>query len=139
MEEQEEKATAPEQPEEIQPVKKQKKMGKPIHDLLEGDFLSKQGVIKNLPFLFFLAIIAILYIANTYYAEKTFKEIERTKNELKELRFQYITAKSVLMYQSKQVEIGKQASLLGLKETLVPPFKVYFSRDSVNGKNQEAE
>ncbi len=118
-------------PEEVQPVKKQKKIGKPIHDLLEGDFLSRTGVVRNLPFLFFLAVIAIIYIANTYYAEKTFKEIERTKAELKELRYQYINAKAVLMYNSQQGEILKRAVPMGLKETLIPPYKVYYSRDSV--------
>lgn len=137
MAEQEETTTTQEQPQEVQPVKKQRKIGKPIHDLLEGDFLSKQAVVRNLPFLFFLAVIAIIYIANTYYAEKTFKEIERTKTELKELKYQYITTKSNLMYQSKQVEIGKQAEKLGLKETLVPPFKVYYTRDSLTGRATE--
>jgi hypothetical protein len=137
MAEQEETTTTQEQPREVQPVKKQRKIGKPIHDLLEGDFLSKQAVVRNLPFLFFLAVIAILYIANTYYAEKTFKEIERTKSELKELKYQYITTKSNLMYQSKQVEVGKQAEKLGLKETLVPPFKIYYTRDSLTGKTTE--
>jgi hypothetical protein len=137
MAEQEETTTTQEQPQEVQPVKKQRKIGKPIHDLLEGDFLSKQAVVRNLPFLFFLAVIAVIYIANTYYAEKTFKEIERTKTELKELKYQYITTKSNLMYQSKQVEVGKQAEKLGLKETLVPPFKVYYTRDSLTGKTTE--
>lgn len=131
MEDQEKQET----PEEVQPVKRQRKIGKPIHDLLEGDFLSQKGVVRNLPFLFFLAIIAIIYIANTYYAEKTYQEIEQTKNELKELRYQYITTKSMLMYQSQEGVIGKQGEHLGLKETLVPPFKVYYSRDSLSGKN----
>lgn len=119
-------------PVESEPVRKQRKIGKTIHDLLEGDFLSGKGMIRNLPFLFFLAVVAVVYIANTYYAEKTFKEIEKTKAELKELRYQYITTKSTLMYQSKQVEIGLRAEGLGLKETLVPPFKVYYSPDSLN-------
>jgi hypothetical protein len=131
MEKQEVKEPAP----DIQPVKKQRKIGKPIHDLLEGDFLSQKGVVRNLPFLFFLAIIAIIYIANTYYAEKTFKEIEQTKNELKELRYQYITTKSMLMYQSQEGVVGKQGERLGLKETLIPPYKVYYSRDSLSGNN----
>jgi len=86
-----------------------------------------------LPFLFFLAVVAIIYIANTYYAERTFKEIEQTKSELKELRYQYINTKSTLMYQSQEGVIGKEGARLGLKETLVPPFKVYYSRDSLSG------
>jgi hypothetical protein len=120
-------------PQEVQPVKRQRKIGKPIRDLLEGDFLSQKGVVRNLPFLFFLAVVAIIYIANTYYAERTFKEIEQTKSELKELRYQYINTKSTLMYQSQEGVIGKEGARLGLKETLVPPFKVYYSRDSLSG------
>lgn len=137
MEEPEEENINTEQPEEIRPVKKRKRIGKPIHDLLEGDFLSRKGIFGSLPFLFFIGIIGVLYIANTFYAEKTYKEIEKTKTELKELRFQYITTKSVLMYQSKQVEIATKAESLGLKESLIPPFKVYYSGDSVTGKNVE--
>ena len=137
MEEPEEENINTEHPEEIRPVKKRKRIGKPIHDLLEGDFLSRKGIFGSLPFLFFLGIIGVLYIANTFYAEKTYKEIEKTKTELKELRFQYITTKSVLMYQSKQVEIATKAESLGLKESLIPPFKVYYPGDSVTGKNSE--
>lgn len=109
------------------PVKKKKRISKPIQSLLEGDFLSREGVVKNLPFLAFLAIIAIVYIANTYYAEKTFKEIESTKSELRELRYQYITTKSNLMYLSKQSEIEGRARLIGLTETKVPPYKIFYS------------
>ncbi|MBE0649091.1 MAG: hypothetical protein IH596_15070 [Bacteroidales bacterium] len=112
---------------EAQPVKKKKRISKPIQSLLEGDFLSREGVVKNLPFLAFLAIIAIIYIANTYYAEKTFKDIEATKVELKELRYQYITTKSNLMYISKQSEVARRAKLLGLAETTVPPYKIFYS------------
>lgn len=104
---------------------------KPIKRILEGDYLSRESVLKNLPFFFFLALIAIIYIANTYYSEKTFKEIEVTKTELKELRYRYITAKSTLMFESKQVEISRRAQLQGLNENVAPPYKIYFSKDSL--------
>ncbi|MFC2101931.1 FtsL-like putative cell division protein [Bacteroidota bacterium] len=113
--------------EEAQPVKKKKRISKPIQSLLDGDFLSREGVVNNLPYLAFLAIIAIIYIANTYYAEKTFKDIEATKVELKELRYQYISTKSNLMYLSKQSEIARRARMLGLTETKVPPYKIFYS------------
>ncbi|MBL7138060.1 MAG: hypothetical protein ISS17_04730 [Bacteroidales bacterium] len=106
---------------------KRKRISKPIQSLLEGEFLTREGVVKNLPYLAFLAIIAIIYIANTYSAEKTFKEIEATKLELKELRYQYITTKSTLMFLSKQSEIAGRAKQLGLTETKVPPYKIFYS------------
>jgi hypothetical protein len=115
---------------EVQPVRKQKKDKRPIHDILGGDYLSKESVIGNLPFLVFVALLALTYISNTYNVEKTMKEIERTKVELKELRFQYTTTKSTLMYYSKQTEIARRAIRYGLKETTIPPFKIFYSNDS---------
>lgn len=122
---------------EVSPSKKKRGISKPIHLMLEGEFLSREGVVRNLPYLAFLTVIAILYIANTYYAEKTFKEIERTKNELKELRFQYITTKSALMYQSKLSEVVARAGSLGLVETMVPPYKIFYSSVTVPSGKKE--
>jgi len=123
-------------PAENPQVKKKRRISRSIQSLLEGDFLSREGVVKNLPFLAFLAIIAIIYIANTYYAEKTFKDIEATKVELKELRYKYITTKSNLMYISKQSEISVRATLLGLKESKVPPYKLFYA-GGLTGKRGE--
>jgi hypothetical protein len=116
---------------EVQPVKKPRKDRRPIHDILGGDYLSQGSVIGNLPFLIFLTLLALVYIANTYYVEKTVKEIERTKVELKELRFQYTTTKSTLMYYSKQTEIARRALKFGLRETTIPPYKIFYSGDSI--------
>ena len=115
---------------EVLPVKKPRKDKRPIHDILGGDYLSKESVIGNLPFVIFIAFLALVYIANTYYSDKTVKEIERTKVELKELRFQYTTTKSTLMYYSKQTEIARRALKYGLKETTIPPYKIFYSDDS---------
>lgn len=104
-----------------------KRVRRPIRHLLDGEFLSREGVIRNLPYLIFLGLIAIIYIANTYYAEKSFNEIEQTKKELKELRYQYITTKSSLMFLTRQTEIAKRVSSMGLTETTVPPYKIFYS------------
>ncbi|MGE5425211.1 MAG: FtsL-like putative cell division protein [Syntrophothermus sp.] len=112
---------------EIQPVKKNSRMSKSLHDLLGGDYLGRGYVVNNLAFLIYIAILALVYIGNTYYAEKDFKAIERTKTELKELRFQYITAKSQFMFNGRYSEIVKRAVPLGLNETTTPPYKIFYS------------
>lgn len=114
--------------EEIQPVKKQKRLSRSIHELLGGDYLSRGYVIGNLFFVMYVATFAMIYIGNTYYAEKTFKDIERTKVELKELRFQYITAKAQLMYNGRLSEIEKRITPFGLKETTTPPYRIFYSK-----------
>jgi hypothetical protein len=116
------------QKEEIRPVRKPGKMTKGLHDVIGGDLLSNRAVLSNLPFLIFLAILAMFYISNTYYTEKTFKQIEKIKNELKELRYQSISAKSKMLAVGKQTEIAKKVELLGIKGTTTPPYKIFYSK-----------
>jgi len=127
--EEEQKISPPEpQKEEIRPVRKPGKMTKGLHDVIGGDLLSNRAVLSNLPFLVFLAALAMFYISNTYYSEKTFKQIEKTKNELKELRYQSISAKSKMLDVGKQTEIAKKVELLGIKGTTTPPYKIFYSK-----------
>ena len=137
----EEQLNIPNSPEKenIRPAKKPLRMTKGLHNILGGDLLSKDSVLSNLPFLVFLAILAMLYIGNTYYAEKTFKAIEKTKNELKELRFQYITVKADLLYYSKQTEIAKRIATTGLKEPVKPPYKIFYSKDNIEKETDMIE
>jgi hypothetical protein len=76
------------------------------------------------PFILFLGLIAILYIANGYYADDKIREENKTKNEIKELRTEYISSKSDLMFVSKQSEVAKAVEPLGLKEPVVAPMKI---------------
>ena len=46
-----------------------------------------------IPFILFLALIAILYIANGYYADDKIREVNKVSNQLKELRSEYISTK----------------------------------------------
>ncbi len=74
-----------------------------------------------MPFVLFLACIALFYIANGYYADDKIREVNKLSNNLKELRTEYIFTKSELMFASKQSEVAKSAEKLGLKEPVVPP------------------
>jgi len=125
------KETGQEDPDRITPVKKTHKGRKRVQDVLGGDYLSKNTVVNNIPFLIYLTVLALFYIANTYNTERMYKVIEKTKTELKELRYQYITARSTLMFQSKLSELNKRTQAIGLKETLIPPYKIFYSGDQL--------
>jgi hypothetical protein len=115
-------------------VKKTNRSQKVVKEFLGGDYLSKERVTGNLSYILYVALLAIIYIGNTYYTEKKFKDIERTKNELKELRYQYINTKSILMFQCRQSEILKRAHKYGLQETSLPPFKILYSGEDLKNK-----
>jgi hypothetical protein len=51
---------------------------------------------------------------------------------MKELRSEFISTKSDLMFVSRQSEVAKAAEKLGLKEPIAPPIKI--SVDSLSAK-----
>lgn len=108
------------------PSKPRKKgvLAKGLSSVFSGTFLTNDSTLKHLPYLLFLAFVAILYIANGYYADDKIREFNKTTNQLKELRSEYISTKSELMFASKQSEVAKSAEKLGLKEPIVPPTKI---------------
>lgn len=96
--------------------------------LLSGSFLSKEQVTGSLPFIFFLTFLGICYIANGYQTEKVIRDLYNTNNELKELRSEYITTKSDLMYISKQSQVARATAGFGLVELTSPPKKIVLTK-----------
>jgi len=78
-------------------------------------------IVKNIPFFLFLSVLAVIYIYNGHYADKTVRNINKVNKELKELQYEYKNLKSEVMYRSKQSELAKAVEPLGLKELTVPP------------------
>src|SRR6185295_18403657 len=99
-------------------------LNKAMKSAVEGVNFNIGNVVRQMPFIFFIGLIAILYIANTYYAEKTIREINQTKRELKDLRAEYIYTKSELMFSSRQSEISKMVVDMEIKQSVVPPRKI---------------
>jgi hypothetical protein len=103
---------------------KPNKIARSFLNIFSGNFLSKDYVIVQLPFILFLTFIALGYIANGYYAEKSVREISHLNAELKELKSEYIISQSELMFMSNQSEVAHAVAPFGLKESTVPPKKI---------------
>ena len=76
------------------------------------------------PKILFVAVLALIYIGNTHYAEQTVRKINLIQVEVEDLRADYTTLKADLMFGSKQSEVARKVKPLGLKESLIPPYKV---------------
>ena len=83
--------------------------------------LNYQSIVKQIPFFLFLTALAVLYIYNGHYADKTIRSINKTEKEVKELQYEYKTVKSEVMFRSQQSELAKAVEPLGLKEITVTP------------------
>ena len=105
-------------------VRKRNKISQAAHVILDGSFLTREKVIKLIPFILYLMLLAIVHVANSYRAEKTWFEINALKNQMDELRYHYITSKSDLMSIGKQSEVTLRLKETGIKEATVPPVKL---------------
>jgi Bacteriodetes cell division protein (FtsL-like) len=74
-----------------------------------------QWVVGNIPFFLFCAFLCVLYIANGHYGEKMIRRINKLGKENKELMYEYKTLNGSLMFKSKQSELVKAVSPLGLQ------------------------
>jgi hypothetical protein len=98
--------------------------GKRILGVLDGSFLTHDNVLDNIPFLLSLFGIGIFYIGNSHFGEATIISMERMTMELKELKSEFISTRSELMFVSKQSEVAKAVAPLGIYESVVPPKKI---------------
>ncbi len=108
---------------EVKPRKKGV-LAKGLSAVFSGTFLTNQKTLKHLPYVLFLGCIAILYIGYNYYADDNLRLENKINKEIKDSRSEYISTKSDLMFASKQSEVAKATSQLGLKEPVVPPTKI---------------
>lgn len=97
-----------------------------IKGWLTGSVLAKASARKQIPFVIFVAVLAIMYIANRYHAETLMRNTMRLQQELDELRAESITTASELMFASRQSQVLKmvEENKLGLKESRVPPRRI---------------
>jgi len=95
--------------------------------------LNYQSIVKQIPFFLFLALLAIIYIYNGHYADKTIRSINETAKEVKELKYEFKTVKSEVMFRSKQSELAKAVEPVGLKELTIAPVVL---KDSIEKASQ---
>lgn len=81
-------------------------------------------IVKHFGFLMFLALLAIIYIANGHWADNTIRNINITQRQVKDMEYEYKNLKSLEMYRSRESQVTQAAAALGLKPAAVPPVKL---------------
>ncbi|MEO7312420.1 MAG: FtsL-like putative cell division protein [Chitinophagaceae bacterium] len=86
--------------------------------------LQYQWIVKHVPFFLFLTLLAVIYIANGHFADKTIRNIAKARAELKQLQYQHKVLKAEVMYRSKESVLVKAVEDIGLKRLTEPPLKI---------------
>jgi len=108
-----------------------------VWDVFDGSVLTRDKVVRQLPFALFITFLIILYIGNRYHAEKMIRETMKLQTELRELRARAISTASELEFISRQSEVAKlvEKQGLGLKEAVEPPIKITVAKSRVENED----
>ena len=86
--------------------------------ILGGSFLTREDLSKIFPFLVYITILLMLIITNAYIAESTSRSIKKNTLLLRDLRVEYIYAKSAYTQESTQTVLIDKLAGEGIKESL---------------------
>ena len=100
---------------------KMAKRRKSLSDLTSLGSIGAQLVFNNLPFILFVGFLAIIYIANAHYAEKNIRRIQELQTEVQDLKREYNSLQSEIMFHSRYTEVRKDVSEAGLRSRLRDP------------------
>ena len=93
-----------------------------VRDVLSGEFLTREGVTRHIPYLIFVSVLFIAYIAMGYQFERLEREKLKTKRQLEELSAEYKTLKAEFETQLQQSTVEQNIADLGLRQNVEPPF-----------------
>jgi hypothetical protein len=99
-----------------------------IRHILDGSIITQDKILQQWKFVLFVFGLCILLIANNYISEKIIRETNTVKRELKELQTEHLATLSDYLRKSQQSEIAKQLDTIGIKESVVPPKKIFIRK-----------
>lgn len=94
-----------------------------LYDMLDlSIWFNQKNLFKSIPFLLYLAVLAMFYIANAHNAEKNMREMDDIEKQLNEQRWQYMTNEADLESMSRQSQLSGKVNSMQLKPLTQPPY-----------------
>lgn len=90
---------------------------------IKGVKLSKH-VSDHMPYICFLAVLAMLYIANAHRGEKAMRDLQVLEKEAKETHWRYMSAQSDLLQRSSRTQVEGKVANDGLVMPVESPKKL---------------
>ena len=88
--------------------------------ILNGDFLTKEFVLNNLSFIFYIIFLLLLLVGKGYYGKQLAKDADRAQDELNELSADYLEVKAKLEEETRRQILIEKLGGEGLIETVNP-------------------
>lgn len=98
--------------------------------IMNGDFLTKEFMLNNLAYIFFIMLLLLLLVSKGYYVNQLATDISKTEETLGQVTADYIEAKARLEEETKRTNLIQKLESTGLKET-VNPTKVIRKKNKI--------
>ena len=92
----------------------------PLVQILNGEFLTKEFVLNNLTFIFFIIFLLLLLVGQGYYGKQLSKDAENAQTELDEMSANYVEVKAKLEEETRRSKLRERLEPRGLHETVNP-------------------
>jgi len=86
-----------------------------------GNKITADAATRALPFILFLALLGMFYIANRNFAEKNIRDIDKIGKQVNELNWEYKSVKARLAFKSTLSQVNKMVDTMGLRQPTTPP------------------
>ncbi len=110
-------------------VKARKGKGDFLKGLISGTVISDSFILKDIRYSAMIVLLAIVFIANRFNAERMEREITALEQEVRDLRAESLSVSADLGSVSRQSEISDLVKErgLGLEELREPPYRIVVS------------
>lgn len=107
-----------------------------VVQILNGDIFTKEFVVNNLGFIFFVMLLLLLIVGKGYYGKQLLKDVSGTQQELDELTSDYFEAKARLEEETRRTRLVEELSSRGLKETVNPTKVIRMKKKEESNDNE---
>lgn len=100
---------------------KKMKGSKTVSQILSGDFLTREFVVENLGFIFYVMLLLLLLITKGYYVKQVSDNVIKTEAELDEIVSDYVELKARFQEETARGKLLEKLEGTGLIESIDPP------------------
>ena len=101
--------------------RKENQIGGLIREVLSGEILAREALVRQVPFLLYVSLLTLLYLALGYQTERIVRENHQTKERLEEAWSIERTLKAGFESQLQQSSLARRTQDMGLEQPSVPP------------------
>ena len=110
-----------EQREKKKQRQRQNQIGSVLREVLSGEVLAREALVRQVPFMLYLCLLTILYLGLGYQAERILREKQHVTEQLEEAVAEEKTLRSDFESQLQQSRLATSTAELGLEQPTTPP------------------